>query len=133
MFGRGGTRLQPVYVGDVAEAVARVMRRAGTHSTIFEFGGPRVYSYEEFLRSVAHQADLAPLLIPIPLAVWHALAWACEMFPSPLLTRNQVELMQIDTLSSPEMPGYWDFAALGRDDTAEDAIELRMKSLVGYG
>jgi hypothetical protein len=55
------------------------------------------------------------------------------MFPSPLLTRNQVELMQIDTLSSPEMPGYWDFAALGRDDTAEDAIELRMKSLVGYG
>ena len=46
MFGRGRTRLQPAYVEDVAEAVARVMRRAETHSIIFEFGGPRVYSYE---------------------------------------------------------------------------------------
>src|SRR6266481_4229447 len=58
MFGRGRTRLQPAYVEDVAEAVARVMRRAETHSTIFEFGGPRVYTYEQFLRAVAHQAGL---------------------------------------------------------------------------
>jgi hypothetical protein len=55
---------------------------------------------------VAHQAGLAPRLIPIPLAVWHALAWASEMLPSPRLTRNQVELMQIDTVSSPELPGF---------------------------
>jgi uncharacterized protein YbjT (DUF2867 family) len=105
MFGRGLTRLQPAYVKDVAEAIGRIMQRAETPSTIFEFGGPRVYSYEEFLRAVALQAGLAPRLIPVPLAVWHALAWASEMFPSPLLTRNQVELMQIDTVSSPEMPG----------------------------
>ena len=72
MFGRGRTRLQPAYVEDVAEAVARVMRRTETHSIIFEFGGPRVYSYEQFLRAVAHQAGLSPLLIPIPFAVWHA-------------------------------------------------------------
>jgi uncharacterized protein YbjT (DUF2867 family) len=106
MFGRGRTRLQPAYVEDVAEAVARVMRRAETHSTIFEFGGPRVYSYEQLLRAVAHQAGLAPLLIPIPFGVWHALAWASEMLPGPPLTRNQVELMQIDTVSSPETPGF---------------------------
>jgi NADH dehydrogenase len=109
MFGRGLTRLQPAYVEDVAEAIGRAMQRAETPSTIFEFGGPRVYTYEELLRSVAHQAGLAPRLIPIPLAVWHALAWASEMFPSPLLTRNQVELMQIDTLSSPGMPGFLEF------------------------
>ena len=106
MFGRGRTRLQPAYVEDVAEAIGRTMQRAETPSTIFEFGGPRVYSYEEFLRAVAHQAGLAPRLVPIPIAVWHALAWASEMFPSPLLTRNQVELMQIDTVSSPQMPGF---------------------------
>ena len=51
--------MQPVYVEDVAEAVARVMRRAQTPSIVFEFGGPRVYSYEEFLRAVAHQAHSA--------------------------------------------------------------------------
>jgi hypothetical protein len=69
------------------------MRQAETHATIFEFGGPRVYSYEQFLRAVAHQAGLAPLLIPIPFAVWHALAWASEILPGPPLTRNQVELI----------------------------------------
>jgi uncharacterized protein YbjT (DUF2867 family) len=60
MFGRGRTRLQPAYVEDVAEAVARVVRRTETYSIIFEFGGPRIYSYEELLRAVAHQAGLAP-------------------------------------------------------------------------
>jgi hypothetical protein len=100
MFGRGLTRLQPAYVEAVAEAIGRTMQRAETPSTIFEFGGPRVYSYEEFLGAVAHEVRLAPRLIPIPFAVWHALAWTSEMFPSPLLTRNQVELMQIDTVAS---------------------------------
>jgi uncharacterized protein YbjT (DUF2867 family) len=107
MFGSGRTRLQPAYVEDVAEAVALVMRRAETPK-IFEFGGPRVYSYEQFLRAVAHQAGLAPLLIPMPFAVWHALAWASEILPGSPLTRNQVELMQIDTVSSPELPGFID-------------------------
>jgi NADH dehydrogenase len=119
MFGHGLTKLQPAYVEDVAEAIGRVMQHAETSSTIFELGGPRVYSYKELLGAIARQAGLAPLLIPIPFAVWHALAWASEMFPSPLLTRNQVELMQTDTVSSPEMPG---FIELGISPHSVDAI-----------
>jgi NADH dehydrogenase len=106
MFGRGLTRLQPAYVEDVAEAIGRVMQRAETPSMIFEFGGPRVYSYEEFLRAVAQQAGLSPRLIPIPFDVWLALTWVSKMLPRPGLTRNQVELMQIDTVSSPDFPGF---------------------------
>jgi uncharacterized protein YbjT (DUF2867 family) len=106
MFGRGLMRLQPAYVEDVAEAIVRIIERAEAQPRIFECGGPRVYSYEEFVGIVAHQAGLAPLLVPIPFAVWHALAWASEILPAPLLTRNQVELMEIDTVSSPEMPGF---------------------------
>jgi NADH dehydrogenase len=106
MFGRGLTRLQPAYVEDVAEAIGRVMQRGETHSTIFELGGPHVYSYEEFLRTVAHQAGVAPVLVPIPFAVWCALAWASETLPNPPLTRNQVELIQVDTVSAPELPGF---------------------------
>jgi NADH dehydrogenase len=83
MFGRGLTRLQPAYVEDVAEAIGRIMQRAETPSMIFELGGPRVYSYEEILRAVAHQAGIAPLLIPIPFAVWHALTWTFEILPNP--------------------------------------------------
>jgi hypothetical protein len=51
-------------------------------------------------------AGLTPPLVPIPFAVWRPLAWAFEMLTSPLLTRNRVELMQIDTVASPEMPGF---------------------------
>src|SRR6478735_4439609 len=123
MFGRGRTRLQPAYVEDVAEAIGRTMQRAETPSTIFEFGGPRVYSYEEFLKAVAHQAGLTPRLLPIPFAAWHALAWASEILPSPLLTRNQVELMQIDTVASPQMPG---FAELGISPHSVEAILQKM-------
>src|SRR3981189_3076480 len=55
MFGRGLTRLQPAYVEDVAEAIARGLQGAGIHAITFEGGGPRVFSYEELLRAVAHQ------------------------------------------------------------------------------
>jgi NADH dehydrogenase len=101
------------------------MQRAETPSPVFEFGGPRVYSYKEFLRAVAHHA---PRLIPIRLAVWYVLAWASEMFPSPLLTRNQVELMQIDTVSSPEMPG---FVELGISPRSVEAILQKTLSSCG--
>ena len=106
MFGRGLTRLQPAYVEDVAEAIARALLGTEAHGITFECGGPRIYSYERFLRAVAHEAGLKPILIPIPFAAWHALAWISEMLPSPPVTRNQVELMQVDNLSSPEMPGF---------------------------
>ncbi|WP_192183192.1 complex I NDUFA9 subunit family protein [Mesorhizobium amorphae] len=106
MFGRGLTRLQPAYVGDVAEATARALQGTATHAITYECGGPRVYSYKEFLRAVAHQAGLRPILIPVPFAAWHALAWAAEMLASPPVTRNQVELMQVDNVSSPQMPGF---------------------------
>ena len=52
MFGRGRTRLQPAYVEDVAAAIVRVMQRAETQPMIFEYGGPRIYSYENFLQAV---------------------------------------------------------------------------------
>ena len=128
MFGRGRTRLQPAHVEDVAEAIARLMQRAETPSLIFELGGPRIYSYEQFLRTVAHEAALAPRLVPIPFAVWHVMAWASEKLPSPVLTRNQVELMQIDTVSSPDMPGL---VELGISPDSVEAILLEMLSISG--
>jgi NADH dehydrogenase len=106
MFGRGLTRLQPAYVDDVAEAIVRALQGTATHAITYECGGPRVYSYEEFLKAVAHEAGLKPVLPPIPFAAWHALARISEMLSSPLITRNQVELMEVDTVSSLEMPGF---------------------------
>jgi len=128
MFGRGLMRLQPAYVEDVAEAIARIIERAEAQPWIFECGGPRAYSYDEFVGIVARQAGLAPILIPIPFAVWRALAWASEILPDPLLTRNQVELMKINTVSSPEMPG---FVELGISPHSVEAMLQEMLSKYG--
>jgi uncharacterized protein YbjT (DUF2867 family) len=106
MFGRGLTRLQPAYVEDVAEAITRALQRTEKHPITFECGGPRVYSYEGLLKVVADEAGLKPKLIPIPFAAWHVLAWFAEMLPNPPITRNQAELMQVDNVASPEMPGF---------------------------
>jgi uncharacterized protein YbjT (DUF2867 family) len=108
MFGRGLTRLQPAYVEDVAEAVARALQRTETNTVTFECGGPRVYTYKELLRMLAHEAGLKPILIPVPFAAWQALAWIAEMMPSPPITRHQVELMQVDNVPSSETSGFGD-------------------------
>ena len=105
MFGRGRTRLQPVDAEDVAEAIARALRRAQTQAVTYEFGGPRVYTYGELLSVVARQAGLTPRLLPLPFAAWHALARVAELLPNPPITRNQVELMEVDTVVSPNVPG----------------------------
>jgi uncharacterized protein YbjT (DUF2867 family) len=110
MFGRGRTRLQPAHVGDVAEAIARAVERPDMRAVTFECGGPRIYSYEELLRTVAREARLEARLVPMPFAAWHALALMGEMLPNPPVTRNQIELMQVDNVASPDMPG---FAELG--------------------
>jgi NADH dehydrogenase len=72
---------------------------------MFECGGPRVYSYDELLRAVARAAGIKPKLFPIPFAAWGALARISELLPNPPITRNQVELMQIDSVSMPGLPG----------------------------
>ena len=119
MFGRGETRLQPVNVEDVGEAVARLMQRTGRQAITVECGGPRVYAYEELLRTIARAANVKRVLVPVPFAAWHALARVAEMLPGAPITRNQVELMAIDTVASADVPG---FADLGISPAAMEQI-----------
>ena len=125
MFGDGKTRLQPVYVDDVAAAVAQILRQSQKPYPVYEMAGPRVYSYEELLRTIARIAGLRPVLIRMPFAFWGALAGVAEMLPRAPLTRNQVELMQIDTTASESLPG---FRALGISPRSlEDELEAILR------
>jgi uncharacterized protein YbjT (DUF2867 family) len=108
MFGRGRTRLQPASVDDVAEAIAKDLQRTQSDAITYECGGPRVYTYEELLRIIVREAGLKRALVPFPFPAWHALAWMSEMLPNPPVTRNQVELMQVDNVTSPGVPGFAD-------------------------
>jgi uncharacterized protein YbjT (DUF2867 family) len=117
-FGRGRTRLQPAYVEDVAEAIARALRSPNAASA-YELAGPRIYTYEELLRTIAAGAGKTPLLVPFPFALWRAGGYAAKILPNPPITPSQVELMQIDNVASPAMPG---FDALGISPRAVEEI-----------
>src|SRR5262245_24246582 len=106
MFGQGRTRLQPAFVEDVAEAAARALARDEDAAATYECGGPHVYSYEELLRTIAQAIARRPLLVPLPFPAWHALAAVAELLPQPPITRNQVELMEIDNVVAPGSPGF---------------------------
>ena len=125
IFGDGRTRLQPTYAGDVAAAIAQVLRQSKKPYPIYELAGPRVYSYEELLRTIARTAGLRPALMRMPFAFWDALAGVAEILPRPPLTRNQVDLMQIDTTASDNLPG---FRVLGISPRSlEEELEAMLK------
>jgi uncharacterized protein YbjT (DUF2867 family) len=106
IFGDGRTRLQPVHADDVAAAITQILRQSPKPYPVYELAGPRIYSYEELLRTIARIAGLRPVLMRTPFALWGALAAIAERLPQPPLTRNQVELMQIDTTAAESLPGF---------------------------
>lgn len=108
LFGRGETRLQPVFVGDVAEACARVLADPGTAGETFELGGPRVYAYRELLELVLREVGRKRLLVPIPFALWEAAAALLSVLPSPPLTADMVTLMKRDNVVGEGTPGLKD-------------------------
>jgi nucleoside-diphosphate-sugar epimerase len=104
LFGSGAARLQPVYVEDIGDAVARIMRLPATER-IYELAGPQVYDYRSLLL-VLGESFGRELLLPVPFALWKAIGTAGELLPSPPITRSQVELMECDNIASPGMPGF---------------------------
>ena len=120
MFGRGRTKLQPAYVEDVAEATTRLMEAAGAPvGRCYELGGPRVYSYEELVRTVAVQTGVHTKFMPMPFSLWHALAWFAEHLPGSPLTRNQIALIRRNNVASLTLPGLRE---LGIEPTPIEAI-----------
>jgi len=101
------------------------LRQNQTPYPVYELAGPRIYSYEELLRTIARIVGLRPALVRMPFALWDALAGLAEMLPQPPFTRNQVELMQIDTTASESLPG---FRALGISPRLlEDELEAMLR------
>ena len=125
MFGDGRTKLQPVYVDDVAAAIVQILRQNQRPDPIYELAGPRVYSYEDLLRTIACIAGLRPVLMRMPFAFWYGVAGIAEILPRPPLTRNQVELMQITTTASERLSG---FRALGISPRSlEEELEAMLR------
>ena len=106
MFGHGQTRLQPVSVDDIAVAIARAVLSSEAQAGTYELGGRQVYAYADLVRLIAKQIGRRPQLLPLPFSVWHTLAALAEWLPKPPLTRNQVELMEMDNTAAPGSSGF---------------------------
>jgi uncharacterized protein YbjT (DUF2867 family) len=126
MFGHGETKLQPAHVDDVAEAIALAIEHA-LPVRICELGGPRILTYADLLRTIAGRLGTNPMLIPLPFGIWRTLALGAEALPTPPITRNQVELMTIDNVSSPDLPGFPFFRIAPRG--IEETLEAIMRPL----
>ncbi len=97
-FGGGGTRFQPVYVADVADAITRILDDPATEGRTYELGGPRVYSFKEIMELTLAETGRRRLLVPVPLAVAALQGAVLEWLPVPPLTRDQVRLLRHDNV-----------------------------------
>ncbi|OOG23715.1 epimerase [Thioalkalivibrio denitrificans] len=108
LFGDGSTRLQPVYVEDVAAAIAQALVQPDARGRVFELGGARVHTYREIVVMVLRHFGLRRLLMPVPFALWHGLAATASLLPAAPLTRDQVWLLQSDNVVAADASTFAD-------------------------
>jgi NADH dehydrogenase len=100
LVGGGETKFQPVFVGDVAEAIALAVEGKARAGTIYEVGGPEVRSFKELMEFTLATIERKRLLIPLPFALAKLQASVLQFLPNPPLTPDQVELLKTDNVVS---------------------------------
>jgi NADH dehydrogenase len=112
LVGGGTTRFQPVYVLDVAEAIARAVENPGTHAgKTYELGGPRIYSFRELLALMLNEIGRKRWLCPVPFAIAALKGAFFQSIPfiKPPLTADQVKLLKRDNVVGPQAAGFKEF------------------------
>ena len=123
VVGNGQAKVQPVFVGDVAKAAVAVLARPDTAKSVFELGGPRIYTYREIAALTLREIDRDKPIIGIPAGLMKLAAFFAE-FPAifgltPQITRDQVDLLMHDNVVR---PGALSLATLGIVPTAAEVI-----------
>lgn len=119
LIGGGGTKFQPVYVGDVADAVVACLEDATTEGRTYELGGPETYSLREIVERVLAEIRRKRFLLDIPFGLAAFQGKLLSLLPSPPLTEDQVLLLKRDSVVS---PGALGLADLGIAATPLEAI-----------
>jgi uncharacterized protein YbjT (DUF2867 family) len=102
LVGGGETKFQPVFVGDVADAIAKAVDGEAKGGTTYELGGPEVMSFRELMELTLEQIGRKRLLLPLPFGIARMQAFFFEMMPKPMLTRDQVKMLERDNVVSAE-------------------------------
>jgi uncharacterized protein YbjT (DUF2867 family) len=119
LIGGGHTKFQPVYVGDVAEAIMVALLQPQAKGKLFELGGPRIYSFRDLMELTLRETGRDRLLVNLPFGLAKLEAAFLELLPVPPLTRDQVELLKHDNVVA---QGAATLADLGIAPTAVESI-----------
>lgn len=120
LIGGGETKFQPVYVCDVAEAVARSVDGQLTPGAVYELGGPEVKSFRECLEIMMDVTRCRRPLLPIPFEAASMMGKIMQLAPKPVLTSDQVTLLKADNIVS---------EAAIKDGLTLDGIGVRQSTL----
>jgi NADH dehydrogenase len=96
----GATKFQPVYVGDVADAVMLALTRPDTAGRIYELGGPQVLTFRELLTWILTQTRRNRMMLDVPMWIAAVQARLLENLPGRMLTRDQLLLLSEDNVVS---------------------------------
>ena len=108
----GATRFQPVYVGDVADAVLAALERPDAAGAIFELGGPQVVTFRTLLAAILKMTGRPKPLVDIPPGLARLQARFAEMVPGKPFTRDQLLMLQRDAVVAAGMPGLTELGIL---------------------
>lgn len=100
LIGGGNTRLQPVYVADVARAIVLAASSEASDGIIYELGGDEIKTLRDCLEMMLHIINRSRYLMPVPFSCAYPLAYVLQMFPHPRLTVDQVRLLKQDNIVS---------------------------------
>ena len=101
LIGGGQTLFQPVFVGDVAKAIADAVDGTLAAGTVYELGGPDTRSFKQLMQYVLATIERKRPLVPVPFFAARLKAMVLQFAPSPLsLTPDQVELLRVDNVVS---------------------------------
>jgi uncharacterized protein YbjT (DUF2867 family) len=98
--GGGHTRFQPVFVGDVAAAIAKAVDGGTKPGAVYELGGPDVHTFKELMEFTLATIQRRRLLVPLPFGLMRLKAMFLQFAPKPLITPDQVELLKNDNVVS---------------------------------
>lgn len=101
----GATKFQPVYVGDVADAVLAALERPEAAGTIYELGGPEVRSFRELMEAVLTWTGRRRMLVTVPMGLARLQARLGELIPGKPFTRDQLAMLGRDNVVAAGMPG----------------------------
>ena len=102
LIGGGNTRFQPVFAGDVAEAIARAVDGKARAGTIYELGGPEVLTFRQCMERMLDVTKRKRLLAPVPWFAARIMGRVGQHLPGAPITLDQVRMLQFDNVVSTE-------------------------------